>query len=207
MNTKIRYGYLQTATMGTSISFKFILERRVAERSSLGKDLLRISHVFSRERTIMYSSTTFLPVKSCGHTHVHISSTIYCLQGRLRNGPERECVSECLDGPEGSDGHVVELSASWSGNCPSKAARWFSSFRPLSRRIISYKKFMGGVDRGNQLRGYYSCRTKSRKFYKYIFTFLLDVAITNSFLEALLSLVSLSQHQELLPSAGKIVDW
>ena len=39
---------------------------------------------------------------------------------------------------------------------------------------------MGGVDRGDQLRGYYSCRTKSRKFYKYIFTFLLDVAITNA---------------------------
>ena len=37
---------------------------------------------------------------------------------------------------------------------------------------------MGGVDRGDQLR---SCRTKSRKFYKYIFYFLLDVAITNAF--------------------------
>ena len=31
---------------------------------------------------------------------------------------------------------------------------------------------MGGVDRGDQLCGYYSCRTKSRKFYKYIFHFL-----------------------------------
>ena len=53
---------------------------------------------------------------------------------------------------------------------------------PCPESIISYNKFMGGVDRGDQLRGYYSCRTKSRKFYKYIFTFLLDVAITNSFL-------------------------
>ena len=41
---------------------------------------------------------------------------------------------------------------------------------------------MGGVDRGDQLRGYYCCRTKSRKFYKYIFYFLLDVAITNAFI-------------------------
>ena len=40
---------------------------------------------------------------------------------------------------------------------------------------------MGGVDRGDQLRGYYSCRTKSRKFYKYIFYFLLDVTITNAY--------------------------
>ena len=47
--------------------------------------------------------------------------------------------------------------------------------------IISYNQHMGGVDRGDQLRGYYKCRVKSRKFYKYIFYFLLDVAITNSF--------------------------
>ena len=39
MNTEIRYGYLQTPTMGISIPFKFILERRVVERSSLGKEL------------------------------------------------------------------------------------------------------------------------------------------------------------------------
>ena len=52
---------------------------------------------------------------------------------------------------------------------------------PCPEAIISYNEFMGGVDRGDQLRGYYSCRTKSRKFYKYIFYFLLDVAITNAF--------------------------
>ena len=41
---------------------------------------------------------------------------------------------------------------------------------------------MGGVDRGDQLRGYYNCKVKSRKFYKYIFYFLLDVSITNAFI-------------------------
>ena len=41
---------------------------------------------------------------------------------------------------------------------------------------------MGGVDRGDQVRGYYSCRTKCRKFYKYIFHFLPDIAITNAFI-------------------------
>ena len=51
---------------------------------------------------------------------------------------------------------------------------------PCPASIILYNKFMGGVDRGDQLRGYYRCRTKSRKFYKYIFFFLLDVAITNA---------------------------
>ena len=34
---------------------------------------------------------------------------------------------------------------------------------------------MGAVDYSDQLHGYYSCRTKSRKFYKYnIYHFLLD---------------------------------
>ena len=36
---------------------------------------------------------------------------------------------------------------------------------------------MGGVDRGDQLRGYYSC-----KFYKYTCDFLLDVTITNAYI-------------------------
>ena len=48
--------------------------------------------------------------------------------------------------------------------------------------IIHYNKYMGGVDRGDQLRGYYLCRTKSRKFYKYIFYFLFDVAVTNAYI-------------------------
>lgn len=53
---------------------------------------------------------------------------------------------------------------------------------PCPQAIISYNEFMGGVDRGDQFRGYYSCHMKSRKFYKYIFYFLLDVAITNAFI-------------------------
>ena len=48
--------------------------------------------------------------------------------------------------------------------------------------IIHYNKYMGGVDHGDQLRGNYSCRTKSWKFYKYIFYFLFDVAITNAYI-------------------------
>ena len=41
---------------------------------------------------------------------------------------------------------------------------------------------MGGVDTSDQSREYYRLRTKIRKFYMYIFTFLIDVAITNSFI-------------------------
>ena len=42
--------------------------------------------------------------------------------------------------------------------------------------IISYNQHMGGVDRGDQMSGYYSCRTGCRKFCRYIFQFLLDVS-------------------------------
>ena len=41
---------------------------------------------------------------------------------------------------------------------------------------------MAGVDKGDQLRQYYRVRTKCRKKYKYIFWFLFDVVITNSYL-------------------------
>ena len=47
--------------------------------------------------------------------------------------------------------------------------------------IISYSKYMGGVDRGDQLRQYYHVRFKSHKLYKYVFWFLFDVSITNSY--------------------------
>ena len=53
---------------------------------------------------------------------------------------------------------------------------------PCPEAVIQYNKHMGGVDRGDQCRGYYNCRMKSRKFYKYIFFFLLDVAITNAYI-------------------------
>ena len=53
---------------------------------------------------------------------------------------------------------------------------------PCPESIISYNRFMGGVDRGDQLRGYYNCCMKSRKFYKYIFSFLFDVSITNAYI-------------------------
>lgn len=47
---------------------------------------------------------------------------------------------------------------------------------------VAYNKHMGGVDLGDQHRGYYHVRMKSRKFYKYIASFLFDVSITNSFI-------------------------
>ena len=48
--------------------------------------------------------------------------------------------------------------------------------------IYLYNKFMGGVDHNDQLRQYYSLRLKGRKYYKYIWWFLLDVAVTNAYI-------------------------
>ena len=51
---------------------------------------------------------------------------------------------------------------------------------PIS--IADYNKYMGGVDRGDQYRQYYRVRTKSRKYYRYIFWFLFEVCVFNSFI-------------------------
>ena len=53
---------------------------------------------------------------------------------------------------------------------------------PCPEAIRLYNTFMAGVDKNDQLRGYYSVRTKSTKCYKYIFWFMFDVAIVNAFL-------------------------
>ena len=48
--------------------------------------------------------------------------------------------------------------------------------------VTLYNKYMGGVDRNDQLRGYYHVRLKCRKYYRYIFWFMFEVAVTNSFI-------------------------
>lgn len=48
--------------------------------------------------------------------------------------------------------------------------------------IQTYNQHMSGVDRGNQYRQYYELRTKSRKVYKYIFWFMIQVCMLNAFI-------------------------
>ena len=50
--------------------------------------------------------------------------------------------------------------------------------------IETYNKYMGGVDKNDQLREYYHVRLKSRKYYKYLFWMLFDVSITNTLIIA-----------------------
>ena len=48
--------------------------------------------------------------------------------------------------------------------------------------IDTYNKFMGGVDKGDQFRKYYELRMKSHKVYKYIFWFLVEISILNTYI-------------------------
>ena len=52
---------------------------------------------------------------------------------------------------------------------------------PCPQSIAQYNQKMGGVDRNDQLRGYYGIKIKSHKFYKYLFFGSLDIAITNCY--------------------------
>ena len=51
---------------------------------------------------------------------------------------------------------------------------------PCPAATADYNRFMGAVDLGDQMRGYYATKMKSRKFYKYLFNFLVGVALTNA---------------------------
>lgn len=50
------------------------------------------------------------------------------------------------------------------------------------KTIQQYNTYMGGVDKGDQLRNYFKVRLKCRKYYKYIFWFLFDTAVTNAYI-------------------------
>lgn len=48
--------------------------------------------------------------------------------------------------------------------------------------VKTYNKSMGGVDLHDQLRGYYALGTKSRKWWRYLFCFCIDLSIVNAFI-------------------------
>ena len=76
-----------------------------------------------------------------------------------------------------------------SNNCQKGTGTTFGTQKHGSRapvpcplNIIDYNKYMGGVDRSNQLRKYYCVRLKSRKFYRYIFWFMYEVTVANIYI-------------------------
>ena len=54
----------------------------------------------------------------------------------------------------------------------------------MPRNNHDIQQVLGGVDKNDQLREYYHVRLKSRKYYKYLFWMLFDVAITNALIIA-----------------------
>ena len=64
--------------------------------------------------------------------------------------------------------------------------------------VVLYNQYMAGVDKGDQLRQYYRVRTRCSKYYKYIFWFLFDCAITNSYILSLFAPTTMPlSHQHL----------
>lgn len=53
---------------------------------------------------------------------------------------------------------------------------------PCPPNVVVYNKYMGGVDKSDQLRHYYRVRCKTRKFYRYIFWFMFDSSVVNAFI-------------------------
>ena len=62
--------------------------------------------------------------------------------------------------------------------------------------VDQYNKHMGGVDLADQLRKYYTVGRSSFKWYRYLFWFLIDVSICNSFI--------LYNHHKLEQGQGKV---
>ena len=48
--------------------------------------------------------------------------------------------------------------------------------------MMLYNKFMGGVDKNDQLRKYYHVALKCWKFYRYVFWFLLEASVINAYI-------------------------
>jgi hypothetical protein len=53
---------------------------------------------------------------------------------------------------------------------------------PCPQAIINYTKYMGGVDISDQKRDYYGVGWSSKKCWKFIFHFVINVCVVNSFI-------------------------
>ena len=87
------------------------------------------------------------------------------------NLPVQQFNSECVAGQQ----NCVSGSYQWRSHneCAGieEEKGLHSNTSPQSLSLLN--KHMGGVDQNDQLRGYYHVRLKCRKYYKYIFWFLL----------------------------------
>ena len=70
---------------------------------------------------------------------------------------------------------------------------------PAPVSVQNYQAYMNGVDHADQLRMQYTCTRKSRKYWKYIYYFLLDICIVNAFL-----LMKMSPNHVLASKTGRV---
>ena len=77
---------------------------------------------------------------------------------------------------------------------------------PCPPAIAEYNRKMGGVD-NDQLTGYYHVRLKCRKYCKYIFWFLFDLMVTNSFILCRDFTDMPYKSVKVLGCFGKRADW
>ena len=120
---------------------------------------------------------TFLPVHLCSRI---FSKIIFMLVGPNRGEYKYTQDSNLLWQ------HTKTVSCVSTNQSPEVSVRRRQDGRrvevPCLLPIKIYNRYIGGVDKNDQICGYYSVRTKSRKSYKYLFWFLFDVAIVNSFI-------------------------
>ena len=87
--------------------------------------------------------------------------------------------SYCLEGQQGCQSYIHTGYSIWKYFGAETAEGWDK----VDRWVLPlYNLYMGGVDLGDQLWGYYHVRLKCTKNYKYIFWFLVDVSPTNAFI-------------------------
>ena len=78
---------------------------------------------------------------------------------------EGETCCRCLERQQSCFPHVHKHSSGELGSVMRRHNDGTHTSVTCPKSIIDCNTHMGGVGRVDQLRGYYSCRTKSRKFY------------------------------------------
>ena len=87
-----------------------------------------------------------------------------------------------MAGQQSGHCHVHQLPAVGEGCCQEAANRGSTIEVACPSSVVLYNRYMGGVDCNDQLRQYYHVRSRGRKYYRYIFCFLFETCVANSFI-------------------------
>ena len=121
------------------------------------------------------------------HTHLHIHTHTHTPIAGLKRGEsifrQKDNLVACV-WQDKRQVYVMSTNSQATGTSTvrRKQKDGTTTTLPCPPNVVMYNKFMGGVDHHDQYRSYYKLRSKSRKFYTYIFWFLLDACIINTFL-------------------------